>query len=150
MKETEDKITSLIGTKIDREEVAEQLDGSEADVLERKWESLSQKIEQTKDRIGKLQTRQGELTAEMKLLTEDRRLTEAQLELGCVEHQIRNCIERWQTLGMSSKLLEDVCATVEKERQPETLREASSFLTQLTDGRYRRIWDALGYESVER
>ena len=47
-------------------------------------------------------------------------------------------------MAMTSSLLEDVCRTVENERQPETLREASSFLCQLTDGKYTRIWTPLG------
>ncbi|WP_417737451.1 ATP-binding protein [Rosistilla oblonga] len=141
---TQTKLDSLIGTKIDSGEVIRLLEETKAEDLDRRWESLNQKIEQTKERIGGLQTRQGELTAEMKQLTEDRRLTEAQLELGCIELQIRKCIEQWQTLGMTSKLLDEVCATFEKERQPETLREASSFLKQLTDGKYLRIWTPLG------
>lgn len=141
---TQVKFDSLIGNKIDATEVIQALEDPKVEDLDRRWESLNQKIEQTKERIGGLQTRQGELTAEMKQLTEDHRLTEAQLEVGCVELQIRKCIERWQTLGMTSKLLDEVCATFEKERQPETLREASSFLKQLTDGKYVRIWTPLG------
>jgi hypothetical protein len=52
-------------------------------------------------------------------------------------------------LAMSSCLLEDVCATFEKERQPETLREASSFLSQLTSGKYTRIWTPLGTNQLK-
>ncbi|MEZ6088436.1 MAG: AAA family ATPase [Pirellulaceae bacterium] len=142
--ETQKKFDALLGNKVEPQEVIGLLDGANSDDLDKRWETLNQKIEQTKERIGGLQTRQGELTAEMKLLTEDRRLSEAQLELGCIELQIHQSIQQWQTLGMTSKLLDDVCATFEKERQPETLREASSFLVQLTDGKYKRIWTPLG------
>ena len=37
-----------------------------------------------------------------------------------------------------------VCEVYETERQPETLREASAFLSQLTEGKYVRIWTPLG------
>ncbi len=50
---------------------------------------------------------------------------------------------------MASCLLEDVCGTFERERQPETLREASSFLTQLTNGKYTRIWTPLGTNQLK-
>ena len=49
---------------------------------------------------------------------------------------------------MTGHLLEDVCSTVEKDRQPETLREASDYLIQLTDGKYQRIWTSLGQNQL--
>ena len=58
-------------------------------------------------------------------------------------------VRRWQILGMASNLMEDVCRTFERERQPETLREASSFLNQLTDGKYTRIWTPLGTNKLK-
>jgi hypothetical protein len=80
----------------------------------------------------------------MKHLADDSRLSVAQLELACLQRRIEAACRRWQTLSMASSLLEDVCSTFERERQPETLREASSFLSQLTDGKYTRIWTPLG------
>ncbi|MEM6473150.1 MAG: hypothetical protein AAF802_26550, partial [Planctomycetota bacterium] len=46
-------------------------------------------------------------------------------------------------------LVEEVCGKFERERQPETLREASSFLSQLTDGKYNRIWTPLGTNQLK-
>jgi outer membrane biosynthesis protein TonB len=85
----------------------------------------------------------------MKHLGEDTRLTTVQLEVGCVERQIDGFVRRWQILGMASILMEEVCRTFERERQPETLREASSFLNQLTDGKYTRIWTPLGTNKLK-
>ena len=147
--ELESHIRSVIGTHCQYEEIERELEGTKSEDLNRRWEALTKRMTETEERIGGLQTRQGELAQEMKMLAEDKRLAHAQLELECVERQLESIAKRWQTLAMSSCLLEDVCATFEKERQPETLREASSFLGQLTDGKYVRIWTPLGTNQLK-
>ncbi|MGV3483015.1 MAG: AAA family ATPase [Planctomycetaceae bacterium] len=142
--ELEKQVRGIIGNQANYDDVAQELSGATAADLERRWETLTSRISQTQERIATLRTNQGELSQEMKQLGEDDRLAIAQLELGCTERHIASVVRRWQTLAMASCLLEDVCATFEKERQPETLREASSFLCQLTDGKYTRVWTPLG------
>ena len=85
----------------------------------------------------------------MKHLADDNRLMVAQLELGCVNRKIETVSRRWQTLATASCLVEEVCGKFERERQPETLREASSFLSQLTNGKYNRIWTPLGTNQLK-
>ncbi|MEL7335366.1 MAG: hypothetical protein AAFN70_04080, partial [Planctomycetota bacterium] len=140
----EKEISTAIGTHIDIDEVETELEGKKASDLDRRYETLTRRIEETRQRVATLQTRQGELAQEMKQMGEDSRLAVAQLELGCVERQIQSVAHRWQTLATTSAMMDEVCRTFEKERQPETLREASSFLRQLTDGKYTRIWTPLG------
>jgi len=145
----EKQVRGIIGTQANYDDVATELSGANATDLERRWESLTTRISQSQTRIATLRTNQGELSQEMKHLGDDDRLAIAQLELGCTERQIAAVVRRWQTLSMASCLLEDVCATFEKERQPETLREASSFLGQLTDGKYVRVWTPLGTNKLK-
>ncbi|MEM9588202.1 MAG: AAA family ATPase [Planctomycetota bacterium] len=143
-KELDKQIRAMIGAHLEYEDVEREIDGCSAADLEKRWDSLTTRVGETESRIAQLRTGQGELAQEMKQLGEDDRLTMAQLELGCVERKIASVARRWQTLAMASSLMEDVCGTFERERQPETLREASSFLNQLTDGKYTRIWTPLG------
>lgn len=138
------QIRGIVGTQVDYQEVARELQGASTTDLQRRYDSLKTRIAETQARLALLRTSQGELSQEMKQLGEDDRLATLQLELGCIETQIDHQVRRWQTLAMASSLLEDVCATFERERQPETLREASSFLHQLTDGKYTRVWTPLG------
>ncbi len=142
--EIDKQIRGIVGNHVEYDDVVKELEGTSAHDLQHRHDSLVQRIEDTEGRVAILRTSQGELSQEMKQLGEDDRLSIAQLELGCVDRQIESLVRRWQTLAMSSCLLEDVCATFEKERQPETLREASSFLGQLTDGKYTRVWTPLG------
>ncbi|TWT71904.1 AAA family ATPase [Crateriforma conspicua] len=149
IKELDQQVRKIIGTHVDYDEVATAIDGATAQDLDKRWESLTTRMTETEERVALLRTQQGQLAQEMKQLGEDGRLTVAQLELECLDRQIASATRRWQTLAMASSLLEDVCSTVERERQPETLREASSFLSQLTDGKYTRIWTPLGTSKLK-
>jgi len=143
------QVRSIIGTHVEYDDVACEIDGATASDLDKRWDSLTTRMTETESRVGQLRTGQGELAQEMKQLGDDNRLSVAQLELGCVQRKIETACRRWQTLSMASCLLEDVCGTFERERQPETLREASSFLAQLTDQKYIRIWTPLGTNQLK-
>ena len=147
--ELDRQIRSIIGANIPYEDVEYEIEGVSAADLERRWESLTTQMTDTETRIGNLQTAKGQLAQEMKQLGEDNRLMTTRLELNAVESQIEKLVSRWQTMGTTSTLLEDVCSTFERERQPETLREASSYLRQLTNGKYVRIWTPLGTNQLK-
>jgi hypothetical protein len=116
--------------------------------LEKRWETLTLRSSGGAERIGQLQLRQGEINQEMKTLAGDRRLAEAKFELASLERQIELCADHWRTLGFTTCMLEKVCEIYESERQPETLREASAFLKQLTEGKYVRVWTPLGKNAL--
>lgn len=149
LEELQKQIRSIIGNHMDYEDVQREIEGATAADLEKRWETLTSRIADTETRIADLRTSHGELAQEMKHLGDDNQLSVIQLELGCLERRIESVARRWQTLGMASCLLEEVCSTVERERQPETLREASTFLAQLTDQKYGRIWTPLGTNELK-
>lgn len=139
-----DRILAIIGGSVPYETVTRLLDGQGAHDLEKRWEAIGQRTQQAEARVAQLHQRQGELGQEMKSLAASTRLSEAKLELCCIENQLKACSAHWQTLAVTTSLLDKVCEVYETERQPETLREASAFLSQLTEGKYVRIWTPLG------
>ncbi|MEM9825428.1 MAG: AAA family ATPase [Planctomycetota bacterium] len=145
----EKQIRSAIHAPVQYEAIEREIEGASAADLQRRWDSLATRITETEERIATLRTAQGELTVEMKHLADDDRLMVANLELGCAERKIQGIVRQWQTMGVATQLLEDVCSTFERERQPETLRESSAFLSRLTDGKYVRIWTPLGRNQLK-
>ncbi len=142
------RIKSIVGGLVPYETVLRMLESTSGSELEKRWDTLGQRIQQAEERIAVLLQRQGETSQEMKTLAADRRLAEAKLELASLEKQIAACADHWRTLGATSAMLEKVCEVYETERQPETLREASAFLKQLTDGKYVRVWTPLGKNAL--
>ena len=146
--ELSQRIKSIVGGLVPYETVVRLLESTTGSELEKRWDTLGQRIQQAEERIAVLLQRQGETSQEMKTLAADRRLSEAKLELASLEKQISACADHWRTLGATSAMLEKVCEVYETERQPETLREASAFLKQLTDGKYVRVWTPLGKNAL--
>ncbi|MEQ1829565.1 MAG: AAA family ATPase, partial [Pirellula sp.] len=142
------RVSSIIGGHVPYESIARLLENAPPGELEKRWETLGQRIQQAEERVSQLLQRQGETFQEMKSLAADRRLAEAKLELASLEKQIAACSEHWRILGATTCMLEKVCEVYETERQPETLREASAFLKQLTDGKYVRVWTPLGKNAL--
>lgn len=139
-----DRITAVIAGTVPYETIERLMANSDGNDLEQRWTTIGQRTQQAQDRVEQLHLRQGELSQEMKSLAANARLAEAKLEMSCVENQLKSCAEHWRTLALTTGLLDRVCEVYEAERQPETLREASAFLTQLTEGKYVRIWTPLG------
>lgn len=148
IEELDSRVASIIGGNVPYESIARLLENAPPGELEKRWETLGQRVHQAEERVSQLLQRQGETSQEMKSLAADRRLAEAKLELACLEKQLTACAEHWRTLGATTCMLEKVCEVYENERQPETLREASAFLNQLTDGKYVRVWTPLGKNAL--
>jgi uncharacterized protein YhaN len=148
IEDLDSRVSSIIGGHVPYESIARLLENAPPGELEKRWETLGQRIQQAEERVSQLLQRQGETSQEMKSLAADRRLAEAKLELASLEKQIAACCEHWRTLGATTSMLEKVCEVYETERQPETLREASAFLKQLTDGKYVRVWTPLGKNAL--
>ena len=138
-----EQIAAALGTQVSETEVEAEFAGEEKLSLEDRWEALSSRLEAQQTRLKQLIERRGTIQQEMKALAADRRLSEARLELCCLQQQLDEAVGRWQVLAVTSLLLASVREIYETERQPETLRAASQYLEQLTDGVYVRIWTPL-------
>jgi hypothetical protein len=101
-----------------------------------------------RDRLHELLERRGRLAREMESLADDRRLAAKPLQLACVEARLAEAIERWQVLGITLRILQQIKEDYERKGQPETLRAASQYLARLTGSRYQRVWTPLGENSL--
>lgn len=142
------EIRLVVGDQWSEESLARELLNHEDDPLEKRRHRMQARLQDTRHKVAQLHERRGQLAAEMKTLADDRRLMEAKLESGCVQKQIQKAAQRWQTLAVTSLVLESVRGSYETTRQPETLREASAYLEQLTAGQYVRVWTPIEEKSL--
>jgi uncharacterized protein YhaN len=138
-----EQIAAALGNKFSEADIATELNSYGGTALESRWESLQSDYELQEKKQSKLNQQLGEHQQEMRLLAEDRRLDEARLELEMVRCQISENIAEWQVTAATCTLLESIREIYEAERQPETLKEASEFLCQISGGQYTRIWTKL-------
>lgn len=143
-----DQISIALGKKLNEEQLTEVFDSFGQAGLEKQWELVLEKIEEIKEEQTRLHQQRGEYLQEVKMLGEDSRLDTAQLELNAVEAEVKQLKREWQVLATSTQMLEMIREGYESKRQPETLKEASTYLERLSEGRYTRIWTRLVGEEL--
>lgn len=141
--ELNERITLAIGSQCTEEAVGEVLEAHGDEKLDQYSDRLIARLQDAQGRLTHLHQSRGEMNQEMKTLAEDRQLSAAKLQLGCVEEQMRLAVRRWRLLAVTALMLEAIRQIYETERQPETLAEASTYLERFTEGRYKRIWTPL-------
>ncbi|MEE2705584.1 MAG: hypothetical protein VX988_00935, partial [Planctomycetota bacterium] len=134
--------TALAGT-CSEEELAEQLDGTTAEQLVRRWDKLAAKLEQLDSARTECLEMRGRIGEQLRGLAGDRRAAYKQMELSCVERRLQDAVGRWRQLAVTGLLLDSIRRRYETERQPATLHMASRYMERLTEGRYCRIWTPL-------
>lgn len=146
--ELDDQIRMAIGKQFDHKELKAVFATYGSSGLEKRWDALQEEIELDREEQNRLMQLRGELMQEVKALGDDSRLDEVRLELNSIESEIGKLKLKWQELGASSQMLEMIRESYESKRQPETLREASTYLEKLSDGKYIRIWTRMTGEEL--
>jgi uncharacterized protein YhaN len=111
--------------------------------LEGDWESLSAQVETIDKQLKDLLQQRGALVEQQRTAAADQSLAEKQLDLDIVSAQIAEKVDAWRERAAVGILLDEIRDEYEKFRQPETLREASTYMAKLTGGKYTRIWTPL-------
>jgi uncharacterized protein YhaN len=114
--------------------------------LEHDFESLSTQLESLDRELKNALQRRGAMVEQQRSVAADHSLAEKQIELDVVEQQIKRTTEAWRERAAVSMFLERVRQEYEQHRQPETLREASEYMSKLTNGKYTRIWTPLAHD----
>ncbi|HUY31799.1 MAG TPA: AAA family ATPase [Pirellulales bacterium] len=142
------EIAAALGRRCDEDQVRCWLDGRHVCDLDARWEELAGRSQAAQRELQALFEQRGRAQQELTTLADDRRLAERMLDLGVVETRLREAAERWRTLAVTSCLIDGVRKKYETDRQPETLQEASKYLSRLTGGHYQRIWTPLGEQAL--
>jgi uncharacterized protein YhaN len=137
------EIAALIGTQVQEEDLTHLLRSKTRAELDSAWLDHSSKARELRDKVKAAHEQLGRWEQETQSLVAARETAQARLRLGAVEQQLRDAGKRWQTLAATEHFLAGIRKRYERERQPETLREASGYLERLTAGRYVRVWTPL-------
>jgi uncharacterized protein YhaN len=122
--------------------------------LELRQEKLASHQSALQQQLKQCLVQQGAVQQDLERLARDRRPAEKQWEWCIVQQRLNDAVNAWQVHATTSVLLEEVRHDYEQNRQPETLVEASTYLRQMTEGRYTRVWtpveeDALYLENAQ-
>ena len=138
------EIASAVGGTCPEDAVRRQLEAEGNAPLETRRDQLLERLATLEKELKQRHEQRGRLAEQLKALAENQEMAAKRLELATVEKRLQEAIGRWQVLAVTNRILDAIRTTYEKQRQPETLQEASGYLDRLTQGRYRRVWTPLG------
>jgi uncharacterized protein YhaN len=87
--------------------------------------------------------RKGEIQGQLQALAADRQRTRAQLDAATLDQRLQEAVQQFQVVSAMNHLLKSVYKRYERERQPDTLRDASNYFRRMSSDRYTRIWTPL-------
>jgi uncharacterized protein YhaN len=137
------EIRGLVGPQLDEAEIATLVSTHSRQELDQRWLDVSARARQLREQVKDAHEQLGRWQQESQMLADDRAGSQLRLRLVTIEQQLRDAQARWRVLAAAEWFLAGVRKRYERERQPETLREASGYLDRLTEGRYRRVWTPL-------
>jgi uncharacterized protein YhaN len=140
------EITAAIGKHGTEADFAPLLADDQIGRLEHDWEALTTQSEELDRSLKDALQRRGAMVEQQRTIATDQSLATKQIELDVVEQQIKRAIDAWRERAAVSLFLDRIREEYEKNRQPETLREASEYMSQLTNGKYTRIWTPLAHD----
>ncbi|HEY4232742.1 MAG TPA: AAA family ATPase [Lacipirellulaceae bacterium] len=137
------EISAAIGKHGTEQDFAPHMAPEKIGALEHDWETLTGQVELVDRELKELLQQRGALVEQQRATAADQSLARKQMELDETEQQLEQKIDAWRERAAVSLLLERIRHEYEQHRQPETLREASKYMSQLTSGKYTRIWTPL-------
>jgi uncharacterized protein YhaN len=140
------EIAAAIGKHGSEADFAPLLAADSIGRLEKDWEILASQAEALDRESKDALQRRGALVEQQRAAAADRSLALKQVELNTVDEQLARAIDAWRERAVVGLLLERIREEYEQHRQPETLKEASGYLNQLTGGKYTRIWTPLAHD----
>jgi uncharacterized protein YhaN len=140
------EIVAAIGRHGAEADFAPFLTADQIGQLERQWETRSSQSDELDKVLKDALQRRGAMVEQQRSVASDHSLAVKQIELDVLEQQLQKSVDAWRERAAVSLFLERIREEYEKNRQPETLREASNYMSQLTNGKYTRIWTPLAHD----
>lgn len=109
------------------------------DRMRREREALIQQLNQLRQERERLAAELLRLETELSASPDERRIERLQLDLNIVNENLRKATQRWQTLSASESILNQLSDKYEDQHEPLILKEASEYLSRLTNAEYPSI-----------
>jgi uncharacterized protein YhaN len=107
------------------------------EVLRRELTDLDRDLERSFEHLGRVKH-------EIESLETDKQSTRVRFELCQTEDQIRALAHEWAVCESAAQTINCIRRDYERTHQPRALTVAAEHLSQMTCGKYRRIWAPLG------
>lgn len=131
------------------ESLRERLESLDPDRLERQVETAERAVSAAKAQRDGINEQLGSVTERISHLEGDTELAELLLEREQKRTELMEAVEDWAGYATAVALFDQAKQVYEEQRQPDVLRRASRFFSEMTRGRYARVVAPLGETRLE-
>jgi uncharacterized protein YhaN len=118
----------------------EDLRATEPDTVPERLQQLTDELAALEKERNELLEERGRIDLETKQLEGDVRASELRAQRADLVEQLHSHAREWAGLAVAKHLMERARQTYEREAQPAVIREARSFFSAITEGRYDNIY----------
>lgn len=130
------------------DQVIDFLNENDKDYIENDVKQLESEISDKEKEQNIRNNESGEKKNELKRIEGEAELAEVMTELETEKQKLHNAYKFWLAGKISLKLLAEVKQKYEKEKQPEVIKNSSTYFSKITGERYKRISVSLEEKNV--
>jgi uncharacterized protein YhaN len=133
------EMQTIAGSHARISELGAELQGCDPVQLTVETAALRDRLAECNREIEAANREIGKITQTLEDMAHDDRMSDLLLQQRGLCEQHADAIKRWATLAICRSLIDKALEVHERDRQPNVMRHADSFLKILADGRYRLL-----------
>lgn len=144
----ESHVRKLSGNDDEHLKVVDELNGSKLDLLKAQETEVAGMIDEVDDELESLSNEKGSIRNQIKQLEGYNEGSALRLELESLKEGLNERSREWATYSVAQHILSKAMERYERERQPDVITEAQSFFSNITGGKYERLYSPLGSSDI--
>jgi len=120
-----------------------ELEGTSLEDLKEKELQLKEKLEGMENNLSELREKRGGIAKEIEQIERREEGSSLRMEKTVKMQKLKKKSEEWSILTLARTIMGKAIEKYEQERQPGVIKEAQSFFSKMTLGRYSRIFAPL-------
>jgi uncharacterized protein YhaN len=144
----ESHVRKLSGNNDDHMKIIDELKSSKPDLLKTQETEIAERISEIDSDLESLNDEKGSIRNQIKQLEGYSEGSKLRLELETLKEEINEKSREWATYSIAQHILSKAMDKYEKERQPAVITEAQKFFSNITGGKYERIYSPLGSSDI--
>jgi len=143
-----DLIRSRVGLGDSFQNFLNIIENSAPEELRQQLESVSEELDELHTKRDEIHKELGEAENQINILTSNKELLNLLYQKEVKQEQLNKLSKDWTTNQIALFMLEQAKVNYEKERQPSVIQSAQKIFSQITDGKYQRIFKPLDSDEI--
>lgn len=139
LQSVEQRLVRGLSALADPQAVLNDAARQETEAWELEATGLGLRQQQLLDRVSETERELTTATARRQELERSVLIAELELQRAATLGELSSALDEWRTLRLTSELIATTLRDYQSRHQPDVLRDASSALAQLTEGRHRAV-----------